>query len=331
VLSRNYFLLEKSIDDSAYMRKLNRRKIRWIIREMEKGERSVYMIAKLQNVTPRWVRELYRRYRETGQYPYPNKPGRKPLPISDEERRVVLEIRKQHPVCASTLEKILDKSGIHIPHNKIHKILREEELVRSEPRKQKRRRWIRYERKHSNSLWHVDWFEYQDKHILIFEDDASRFITGFGVFDNATARNAVYALDEAVDTYGTPKQLMTDHGTQFTSLPRESCPNPEPNVFQERLKEYGIKHIKARIKHPQSNGKVEKASDTIAKLHHHFRNWDRALEYYNFERPHMSLRIEKLETPFQAYIRKMHPKKRVKFIQGHQSLVSTWGFIGGSD
>ncbi|HEC87436.1 MAG TPA: hypothetical protein ENI49_06215, partial [Thermoplasmatales archaeon] len=46
------------------MRKLNQRKIRWIIREMEKGERSVYRIAKLQNVTPRWVRELYRRYRE---------------------------------------------------------------------------------------------------------------------------------------------------------------------------------------------------------------------------------------------------------------------------
>ncbi|HEC93314.1 MAG TPA: IS481 family transposase, partial [Candidatus Atribacteria bacterium] len=65
------------MQDSASMRKLNQRKIRWIIREMEKGERSVYRIAKLQNVTPRWVRELYRRYTETGEYPYPNKPGRK--------------------------------------------------------------------------------------------------------------------------------------------------------------------------------------------------------------------------------------------------------------
>ncbi|HEC80906.1 MAG TPA: helix-turn-helix domain-containing protein, partial [Thermoplasmatales archaeon] len=108
------------------MRKLNQRKIRWIIREMEKGERSVYRIAKLQNVTSRWVRELYRRYTETGEYPYPDKPGRKPSPISDEERRIVLEIRKQHPVCAVTLEKILDKEGIHISHNRIHGILKEE-------------------------------------------------------------------------------------------------------------------------------------------------------------------------------------------------------------
>jgi len=233
------------------MRKLNQRKIRWIIREMEKGERSVYRIAKLQNVTPRWVREIYRRYKETGEYPYPNKPGRKPSLISDEERRIVLEIRKQHPVCAVTLEKILDREGIHIPHNRIHRTLKEEGLSRNEPKKQKRRKWIRYERRHSNSLWHGDWFEYRGKHIVVFEDDASRLITGFGVFSRATARNAVYVLDNAVDFYGVPKQVMTDHGVQSTSISREGCPDPKPNVFQKRLKEYGIKHVKARVKHPQ--------------------------------------------------------------------------------
>ena len=114
-------------------------------------------------------------------------------------------------------------------------------------------------------------------------------ITGFGVFSRATARNAVYVLDNAVDFYGAPKQVMTDHGVQSTSIPREGCPDPKPNVFQKRLKEYGIKHVKARVKHPQSNGKVEKASDTIMKLYKHFKSWDRTVAYYNFERPHMSL------------------------------------------
>ena len=138
------------------MRKLNQRKIRWIIREMEKRRGTFAGQTKLQNVTPRWVRELYRRYTETGEYPYPNKPGRKPSPISDEERRIVLEIRKQHPVCAVTLEKILDRKGIYISHNRIHGILKEEGLSKDEPKKQKRRKWIRYERKHSNSIWHSD-------------------------------------------------------------------------------------------------------------------------------------------------------------------------------
>ena len=174
------------------------------------------------------------------------------------------------------------------------------------------------------ALWHSDWFEYESKHIVVFEDDASRLITGFGIFNRATSQNAVTVLDQAIRGYGVPKQVMTDHGTQFTSLPREGCSDPEPNVFQKRLKEYGIKHVKARVKHPQSNGKVEKALDTIMRLYQHFRNWEKTVEYYNFERPRMSLLIDNLETPFRAYIRKMHPRKRVEFIQGHQNLVSNW-------
>jgi len=29
--------------------------------------------------------------------------------------------------------------------------------------KKKQRKWVRYERKHSKSLWHMDWFEYEKK------------------------------------------------------------------------------------------------------------------------------------------------------------------------
>ena len=252
------------MDDSTSMRKLNQRKIRWIIKEMEKGERSVYRIAKLQNVTPQWVRQLYKIYKETGEYPYPDKPGRKPVPVSDEERNMVLETKRKHPASgAVTLEKLLDEKGVHIPHNRIHCILKHEGLAKDQPKKQHHRKWIRYERRYSNSLWHSDWFEHQKEQIVVFEDDASRFITGFGVFSNATAKNAVTVLDQAIQAYGVPKQVMTDHGIQFTSIPRDNCPNPEPNVFQRRLREYGITHVKARVKHPQSNGKVEKAIHTI--------------------------------------------------------------------
>jgi len=69
------------------MRKLNQKKIRWIVREREKGERSAYRIAKMQQISPRWVREIYNTYNKTGEYLYPRKPGRKPSPISMEEKR----------------------------------------------------------------------------------------------------------------------------------------------------------------------------------------------------------------------------------------------------
>jgi hypothetical protein len=42
VLSRNYFLLEKNKDDSVPMRKLNQKKIRRIIKEIDKEEKSTY-------------------------------------------------------------------------------------------------------------------------------------------------------------------------------------------------------------------------------------------------------------------------------------------------
>lgn len=105
------------------------------------------------NITPQWAREIHRIYHETGNYPFPQKPGRKPRPVSDDERNLILEVRKEHPISgALALEKILDSMGVHIPHNRIHRILKEEGLAVDEPRKQRRRKWIRYERRFSNSL-----------------------------------------------------------------------------------------------------------------------------------------------------------------------------------
>ena len=287
------------------MKKLNQKKVRWIVREMEKGDRSVYRIAKIMEITPRWVREIYRVHQRTGQYLYPTKPGRKSIPISDEDRTLIISARKEHPISgAVALEKILDDRGIHIPHNRIHQILKEEGLALDEPKKQRRRKWIRYERKYSNSLWHADWFEEQQDQIILFEDDASRFITGYGVFRNATAKNSVRILEQAIEQFGVPQQLMTDHGTQFTSLSRETCTYPRPNEFQQMLKQYGIVHIKARVKHPQSNGKVERVGQTLQQLWHHFQCWDATVLYYNYERPHSSLENGCLRTPYRAFLDK---------------------------
>ena len=52
--------------------------------------------------------------------------------------------------------------------------------------------------------------------------------------------------------YGKIKQCISDRGSQFMN-------NMEGySEFQEFLKSIQIHHIKTRIKHPQSNGKVEK-------------------------------------------------------------------------
>jgi putative transposase len=292
------------------MRKLNQRKVRWIIREIKRGELSIYRIAKQQEITPRWTRELYRRYQESGNHPYPKQPGRKVMSVSEEERALILKMKQNHPVGAVSMEKLLRSQDIHIPHNRIYRILKKEGLVKDEPKKQKRRKkWVRYQRRHSNSLWHVDWFEENGEQVIIFEDDASRLVTGLGVFSNATAKNTVTTLRSAIQKRGTPKQIISDHGPQFTAMPRDSCSDPAPNDFQKYLEEHNIKHIKARVKHPQSNGKVERVYQTIFALKKHFGTWEKAVEYYNFERPHMSLENGALRTPYQAFLDKQRKNK----------------------
>lgn len=102
-------------------------------------------------------------------------------------------------------------------HNKIHRILTQEGLARKEPKKSKQRKWVRWERKHSNSMWHTDYTEYDDgTEIILYEDDASRCIMGYGQFDNATTANAILVFDDAVELWRTvPRELMSDHGSQF--------------------------------------------------------------------------------------------------------------------
>jgi putative transposase len=184
---------------------MNQRKVWWIIKEVDNQERFIYRIVKTQDIAPQWTRKLHRQYHTTSQYPYPKKSGRKPQPVIEEKKKIVLEIRHQHPLNAVTLEEILAEQNIHIGRNRIQRILKEKGLVKDEPHKQRRRTWIRYERRYSNSLWHADWFEEPHEQIILFEDDASRFITGFGVFSNANMENSNQVLNQAIATNGRNK------------------------------------------------------------------------------------------------------------------------------
>ncbi|HEC87622.1 MAG TPA: transposase [Thermoplasmatales archaeon] len=86
--------------------------------------------------------------------------GRPKKEVTEEERRIVLEAKEKYKLGARRLEPIIERDyGIHIPHNRIHRILLELGLAEENPRKKKRRKWIRYERRYSLSAAHMDWHE----------------------------------------------------------------------------------------------------------------------------------------------------------------------------
>jgi putative transposase len=276
---------------------------------MREGKMSVYHIAKQQKVTERWCRYLNKRFEGIPIYKIKlDKPGRKPNPIPDIEIQKIIETKTKYGFGATNTEAILKSNGINIPHNRIHAVFKEFGLSKDEPKKQRKRKYIRFERRHSNSLWHTDYHEVYHQHIVPFLDDASRFISGYGLFGNETAENAASVFENAINNYGIPKQVISDHGTHFVSLKREGCDDPEENVFQQKLRQYKVQHILARVKHPQTNGKMERWFGTLDQLTIWFKgDIKRAVHFYNFERPHMSLTTNdgRLRTPYEAFKEKM--------------------------
>ena len=288
------------------MKKLNKRKIKWIVKESERRELGFYTIGKQQKITARHARRVAKKYRKCKD-PILLKCGRKPRPITNEERNIVIQAYKEIITGATMIEQYLDEKGIHINHNRIHKILLEAKLAREEQKKKHRRSWVRYERKHSLSLVHADWFEHKRRQGIIFIDDASRFITGYGEFDNANMDNTIKVFKKSLK-WGIPKLTHTDHGTQFVSVEAEGK-KFNASRFTESVKEAGSKHILARIKHPQANGKAERVIGTIKRLWNVIGSLDKAIEHYNYKRPHRSLTNGKLRTPYQAFLDKKRKSK----------------------
>ncbi len=271
---------------------------------MDLGELSVWQIAKQQKITPRHARRVYKKYGGI-QQPKLLNPGRQPNKIPKQEIVLVKRLFKKQPFGAVNMERIISIDGKHIPHNRIHKIMKQEGLAITQPNKSRKRKWIRYEREYSNELWHIDWSMFQNKWLIAILDDASRLIVGYGLFDNATQNNSITVMQQAIQQYGKPQQLISDHGVQFTSISRENCSNPADNKFQQFLAEQEIQHIKARVKHPQTNGKLERWWQTNNKLVNHFGSLKKAIHNYNEQRPHMSLNtVNALVTPMQAFQQK---------------------------
>ena len=299
------------------MTKLNDKKIRWIIREAEKGDLSIRQIAKLQKVSPRRVRQLLLSHRTTGGIPQLKKHRVvKVRVIVPYEVELVQLARAKYHCCATSLEHIMEKlEGIHMPHNRIHKILLQEGLSTPQKNKQKQRSWVRFERQHTNSLWHTDWTLLDNgRWVITFEDDASRKAVGWGEFDEATTEHSVEVLKKAIATHGKPKQMLTGRDVQFYISKAEGKEQGK-NDFQIFLEEAGIEHILGKVNHPQTNGKQERLFGTIKRHYHEFGSLDELMEWYNDVRPHMSLDWDNLETPSKAFERKMHHKTREHLVE----------------
>jgi putative transposase len=282
--------------------KLTKSKILEILRRKNEGW-TTYRIKKQVGVSIRRVNQIWTEYQVTGEVPVVGKKmGRPKKAFEPWEVEIISKTYEKYRVSADTLERLINRDyGMTISHNRIHKILLVIGCANNRknfyPRKID---WIRYERRHSLTAVHIDWHFDGEKRIWVFAviDDASRKILALIECESPTTDKSIEGMEIALK-HGKIKQCISDHGAQFISnIGGDS-------KFKAYLEWRGIKQILCKIKHPQSNGKVEKWFDMYDNHRHAFNTKEKFLTWYKEVRPHRSLNFQVLETPSQAFERKL--------------------------
>lgn len=263
-------------------------------------------------------------------------PGRTPEAVEQQ----ILAIRQENPgwgarkirdillqegwpnvPCAKTVNNILNRYGC---------ISREESL--------KRKPFVRFEKDLCNQMWQTDFkgeFRMADGkycYPLDILDDHSRFVIRIAP-RLGTANVVIPVFTEAFRKFGMPNSVLSDNGAQFAGFRNGYT------QFERWLMDLDILPIHGRIKHPQTQGKIERFHRTMKQelLNHttianiedaqaKFSTWR---DKYNNLRPHEALGMKRPGEVYQPSQRE-YKEKIEKFEYGgahHVIKVNSWGYV----
>ena len=268
---------------------------KWIIRRKLEG-RSVTDICSEAQIGRRMFYRWWNRYQTQGWAGLEEKPkGRPPgLGLDDLLKKKVIKLRTRYEWGPKKIAGYLSRKGYTVDNNQAYRIICEAGL--NHPISEPRKTWgtKRFVREHNNSLWQADFKLCDDDFWMIsYQDDHSRFITGSVKIWNPTGENAILLLDRAVRRYGSPKQILTDQGTQFKPARGDTS---EFDIFCNQL---GIEHITASVRRPTTCGKIEAFHKAYQTESHLFKEHWSFIRYYNYMRPHEGINYL---TPAEIYL-----------------------------
>jgi len=175
---------------------------------------------------------------------------------------------------------------LNVSSMSIKRILKENGLARQVKHSNRRIKWVRWQRKHPNSLWQIDHTDEQDKfncYTLSVLDDCSRYSIAIVKLNHVTTSVVTAILDELIKQYGKPREILTDNGSAYGG-------NSKHSKFDRWCRKRKINHIRSRIHSPQTCGKVERLFKTMdEELGFSKNNMELFRLRYNHFRPHSSL------------------------------------------
>lgn len=301
------------------MVKLDDKTIKWIINQVVCKKRKTKEISEIYNITQRWIQILVKKYKETETYPVMTKSRRPNTELSNEQKEIIKKSLKESKISGAVLLRLYIRKYYNqiIPKNKLHNYLREIGVAKPDKKKQKQRKYCRYERDHSFSLGHMDYHEskFNRKWIIVWIDDASRLILAGGEFNEANTDNAKAIIDEAIkkayEIYSSVlRELNTDKGSQFYNSKFNKKGIRAFSEFEEYFRFKGIQHIPSKRNHPQTNGKNERWFRTYEENRHKFKSFGEFIVWYN-DKIHLGLSRKEGITPNEAVWSKLKKESLV--------------------
>lgn len=252
---------------------------------------------------------------------------------------LILYTRSEHPAWgARKIKALLERQGFQMPCEKtVNNILSRYGCI-SPIESQKRKPFQRFEKECCNDMWQTDFkgeFKMKDGQYcypLDIFDDHSRYAIRVKPF-LSTSNAVLPTFRDAFCEYGMPKSVLSDNGAQFAGFRHGYT------QFEKWLMNHDVLPIHGRIKHPQTQGKIERFHRAMNQellqyyTPENIEDAERVLSefrtMFNTERPHEALGMrfpaEVYEPSDRTYCDKVTPYEYSGM--NHVIKVNSWGYV----
>lgn len=222
------------------------------------------------NITERWIREKFNRYKKEGDKGliHKNRGKESKKRWNEEEKNFSLNLLKSDwngfgPTFTS--EKLELMHGIKVSKETLRQIMISEGIWISKKRRPYRQRRMR---RHMRGMMVQldgsphDWFEGRAPKctLLVFIDDATSELLWLEFALSESVYSVMRATKNYIQAYGRPHEFYVDFGSTF-SVNLNNKERDKKSEWERAMKELGIAVIHAHS--PQAKGRVERANGTL--------------------------------------------------------------------
>jgi transposase InsO family protein len=257
------------------------------------------------------------------------RPHRSPRRTTKARTARVVTLREAFGWGGDKLAPLLDAEGIRLAPRTIDRIIQREGLTRRDVAPAPA--VTRFERSAANELWQMDAKGHYPLrpdgqcHPLSILDDHSRFAVGLVALPALETGGVRRALTACFEQYGVPAAMLMDHGVPWWSATNEGGLT-QLSVF---LLKQDIRLLYGRVRHPQTQGKVERFHRTLGER---LRWWGVPTDLRGFAQALATFRAEYNEVrPHEALAMQPPTSRFVASPRAYRRQPPAWEYPAGNE